>query len=93
MAETNHRLILNNRTALELFGVNSVENFDAKEIVLSTTMGELVLYGEELHIERLDLDDQEMSVSGRIDSMIYRKSAADKKAGARGKSLMGRILK
>jgi len=94
MAEnTSHKLILTNRDLLELTGVDSVENFHSGEIVLSTSMGELILLGENLHVGRLDLEDKQMSVTGRIDSMQYRKSAAERKPSARGKNLANKLFK
>ena len=86
-----HKLILNEREALDLWGVDAVENFDTKEIVVSTGMGELVIGGLELHIDRLDLTSKEMSVNGRIDSVIYRRDSASKKSSARG--AMSRLFK
>ena len=94
MAENiNHRLILTNRELLELTGVDSVENFHSREIVLSTAMGDLILLGENLHVGKLDLEAKQMSVTGRIDSIQYRKSSAERKPSARGKNLANKLFK
>ena len=88
-----HRLNMTDRQAVELFGVLSVETFDSSEIVLATSMGEMVLSGTELHISRLHLDEKEASIKGHVDSIIYRKSKNEKRPARRSKSVIERIFK
>lgn len=66
-----HHLTLDGREKLTLSGVDHVERFDENEIVLHTSMGELTITGENLHIDRLSLDGGEMAVSGTVTSLIY----------------------
>ena len=66
-----HHLTLDGREKLTLSGVEHVERFDENEIVLHTSMGELTVTGENLHIDRLSLDGGEMAVSGTVTSLIY----------------------
>ena len=69
-----HHLTLDGREKLTLSGVDHVERFDENEIVLHTSMGELIVTGENLHIDRLSLDGGDMSVSGTVASLIYEET-------------------
>ena len=66
-----HQLNLNDRTRLSVTGVEHVERFDETGIVLVTSVGVLVISGEELHIGKLSVDGGELLVEGHIDSLSY----------------------
>ena len=66
-----HRLELDGRERLTVSGVEDVERFDETGIVMSTSVGTLVITGEDLHIGKLSLDGGELHVDGRIDSLTY----------------------
>lgn len=76
--QKNHKLCLNERQDLSISGVVKVEAFSDKEITLITVMGKLLIKGENLHIEKLDVDSGEFVSTGRISSMIYSKASANK---------------
>ena len=69
-----HHLALDGREKLTLSGVDHVERFDENEIVLHTSLGQLTVTGENLHIDRLSLDGGEMAVSGTVASLIYEET-------------------
>ena len=69
-----HHLTLDGREKLTLSGVDHVERFDENEIVLRTSLGQLTVSGENLHIDRLSLDGGEMAVSGTVVSLIYEET-------------------
>jgi len=71
MSAAEHRLELMGREHLTVSGVEDVERFDETGIVMSTSVGTLVISGEELHIGKLSLDGGELHVDGRIDSVSY----------------------
>jgi len=81
-----HRLSLHQRSVLDLEGVTEVEHFDELSIVVVTTMGELTVCGQDLHVCRLNLEDGILSIEGRVDSLMYRDL---KKRGG----ILGRILR
>lgn len=66
-----HRLVLEQRERLVISGVEEVARFDEETIVLTTTMGELEIQGENLHIEKLSLEGGELHVDGTITALIY----------------------
>ncbi len=73
-----HRLELVGREKLTVSGVEDVERFDEGAIVMSTTVGTLVVSGTELHIGKLSLDGGELHVDGQIDSIAYDDSGRDR---------------
>ena len=51
-----HQLILEDRRALTLSGVSDVDSFDEMTVIVYTDLGELTIKGENLHINRLNLE-------------------------------------
>ena len=66
-----HHVILEGRASLSVSGVEEVESFDENAIVMRTSLGTLVVRGEELHIEKLSLDGGDLWVEGMVDSLTY----------------------
>ena len=71
MKQSEHQLILQNRSTVELTGVMDVGNFDESVVSLTTSMGELTIRGSGLHITHLDLDGGLLSLAGKIDTLLY----------------------
>lgn len=76
MAEQNaqkvpHSLILENRKTLSATGVSNVDSFDEQTVVAYTDLGELVVKGTSLRIDRLNTETGELTLEGDIDSMSY----------------------
>lgn len=72
--ESEHRIVLTDRTQLTVTGVEEVESFDEEAIVMSTVKGMLIVHGEQLHIEQLSLDGGALKVEGTVDSLTYEES-------------------
>lgn len=85
-----HKLLLQGRKLTELTGVKEVVSFDAKEVVLNTTMGALIIRGNDLFVKRLTVEKGEVDLEGQVDSFVY----ADKpgKAGD-GESILKRLFR
>ncbi|MDD5899866.1 MAG: sporulation protein YabP [Lachnospiraceae bacterium] len=66
-----HKLSLTGRKMLSLTGVKEVISFDAKEVVLETVQGVLLLRGDEMNVTRLLVEKGEVDLEGRIDSLVY----------------------
>lgn len=81
-----HSLILEDRKKLSVTGVEEVESFDERQIILLTQQGSLILRGEELHIDRLSLDTGELGVTGLITDFGYEETV-------RSGSLWSRLFK
>ncbi|MFW5996244.1 MAG: sporulation protein YabP [Halanaerobiaceae bacterium] len=67
----NHLLSLSNRKDLEMEGVEEVVTFDENNILLQTTAGSLDITGNDLNIEKLNLDNSKLKVKGHIISLQY----------------------
>ena len=81
-----HGLVLDDRSRLSITGVEDVDSFDDKQIILRTTRGSLILRGEQLHIDKLSLDTGDMAVTGLITDLGYEEAAP-------GGSLWSRLFK
>ncbi|MBE6954896.1 MAG: sporulation protein [Ruminococcaceae bacterium] len=66
-----HKLTLDNRGKLVVSGVEDVESFDEQAIVLVTVRGVLIVRGNGLHLQSLDLQGGCVTVDGVIDSLVY----------------------
>ncbi len=67
----NHSLILDNRSSLTLSGVTDVVGFDEQTVSLVTECGTLIVKGENLHINKLNLDSKDVCIDGSIVSLQY----------------------
>ncbi len=67
----NHGISLTERKNLLVSGVKKIENFDEEEFLMETTMGFLVVKGEDLELIKLDTMQGNVSIKGKINSMDY----------------------
>ena len=67
----NHELKMIDRGILTLTGINKIDSFDNEEFLLETTMGYLAIKGEGLEIIKLDTYQGNVSIKGKVNSMIY----------------------
>ena len=74
-----HKLLLQGRKMVELTGVKEVVSFDAREVVLNTILGVLIIRGSDLFVTRLTVEKGEVDLEGQIDSFVYADKAG--KAG------------
>ncbi len=84
-----HKLQINGRGETLITGVTDVISFDAKEVLLETVQGSLLICGSELHVSHLTLDKGEVNIDGRVDSAAYSDKSDIKSAG----SLLGRLFR
>lgn len=82
-----HSLALDNREKINLSGVESVESFNSEIIVMVTSGGILTIKGQELDVKKLNLDDGNVTITGRVYSLVYsdRESFSAKSSGLLGK--------
>ena len=67
----NHGLTINERKNIIISGVKKIESFDNEEFLMETTLGFLVIKGGELEIIKLDTYQGNVSIKGRVDSLMY----------------------
>lgn len=66
-----HKLQLVERQQLTMTGVTEVVSFDDATVVLQTSLGTLVVQGQELQLKNLSLEGGQVSVSGTVSALIY----------------------
>lgn len=70
-----HSLNIEGREKLSVTGVDDVSGFDESLIVLTTAQGDLIVRGQQLHIERIDLEAGRLEVRGHIQELSYDEPA------------------
>lgn len=73
-----HALTLTGRQTLALSGVTDVSAFDENTIAMDTSMCTLTVRGENLHVEKLTLDQGELTLTGEIQSLEYDDTASQR---------------
>ncbi|PKM95259.1 MAG: sporulation protein YabP [Firmicutes bacterium HGW-Firmicutes-1] len=86
---TNHRIVVTNRDEMSITGVSDVVSFDETLVVVETDMGMLEIKGEALHVNQLNLENGEMSLTGDIGGIEYDDKTAYKRGG---KSIISRLF-
>ena len=66
-----HKLTLEGRSKLTMTGVTEVVSFDENAAFLHTTLGDLLVQGEELKLKTLSVDGGQVSVERKISAMSY----------------------
>ena len=74
----NHGISISERKNIMITGVKKIDSFDSQEFLLETTLGYLVLKGEELEIIKLDTYQGNVSIKGKVDGMNYLDSNGKK---------------
>ena len=74
-AQKPHSLSLEERKSLAISGVERVDSFDEREIVMLTSGGSLIIRGSDMHMGKLDLVSGEATVTGLITELCYEEVA------------------
>ncbi|MDO5557447.1 MAG: sporulation protein YabP [Clostridia bacterium] len=64
-------VILENREKLSVSGVLDVLSFDDQIVIIETELGLLTVKGENLRINKLNLDSSEVVIEGEIFNLSY----------------------
>ena len=76
MPRQQHGVKMENREKLAIDGVQDVAGFDESMVVLTTALGDLIVRGEGLHIEKIDLDAGLLELHGKLTELSYDEPAA-----------------
>ena len=66
-----HKLQLNERKSLTMTGVTEVVSFDENTVVLQTSLGLLIVQGQQLSLQNLSLEGGQVMVEGTISALSY----------------------
>lgn len=89
-ASFNHGITLSERKNIIVTGVKKIESFDNEEFLMDTTLGFLNIKGSELEIIKLDTYQGNVSIKGKIDSIIYTDNIVSKN---KEESFLGKLFK
>lgn len=67
----NHSVNLLERKTLVITGVKKIDTFDKLHFILDTTMGFMVIKGEDLELIKLDTLSGNVTIKGTINSLEY----------------------
>ncbi len=88
MDSNRHDVVIKNRELVSVSGVRHVDNYDDKQILVQTSIGNLQIKGENLNIKGLNLDEETLEVTGYLESMVYVEEQ-----GVKTKNILKRLLK
>lgn len=74
----NQSISITERKNIIITGVKKIENFDNEEFFMETTLGFLIIKGEELEIIKLDTYQGNVSIKGKINELSYLESSNKK---------------
>ena len=69
-----HNVIIEDRKTVSISGVTDVESFDEQTVILMTDLGELIVKGFGMRINKIDVQAGDLSLEGEIYSLNYTDS-------------------
>lgn len=78
---TNQNLILENREKLSVTGVVDIHSFDDELVLAQTDLGIITIKGDDLKMNKLNLENNELIVEGQISAIAYSDVVSGKKSG------------
>ena len=85
-----HGVSLVERKNLMITGVKKVENFDTEQFLIETSMGFILVKGQELELIKLDTVQGNVSIRGVINGINYLEK---KKKKSKESSLFNKLFK
>lgn len=79
VTKVNHNVIMENRERANITGVIDIHSFDDELVLAETELGILTIKGYDLKMNKLNLDNNELIVEGKILALIYSDTDAAKK--------------
>ena len=67
-----------NQEHIEISGIRTVEGFDEGGIYVTLENESLMVYGEGLHVDTLEIDDGRMEITGLVFSVSFEKKKIKK---------------
>jgi len=84
----NHVMNIDNRERITITEVADVDSFNEDTILVSLNSGGLIIKGQKLHIQKLDLADGKVIITG-----IFNSAAYTEKKNKQEQGLLRKILK
>ena len=80
-AEKRHSISSFDREGIKICGVSDVVSFDERGVALETTVGNMAVEGEGLHVTVLNITDGIVEIDGRINGIYYYETKPQGKRG------------
>lgn len=84
-------VIMRNRKSLDITGVEKIESLNPLEFVIITVLGKMVVRGNELEMQALDIDNGKLSILGSIRYLEYLDK--DKNVKGKEKGFVSKLFK
>lgn len=81
-------IIIENREKMNISGVIDIHSFDDEVALIETELGILMIKGDNLKMNKLNLENNELIIEGRLVALNYTDSSEMKKG-----NLFGKIFK
>lgn len=80
-----HTVYMQNRDTMEIGGIKDVGAFNEEEITATSDWGDVVIKGNNMHVDELSLETGNLKISGKISAFIYHDKVM-------GKGFWGRVF-
>ena len=74
-----HSVKILERSNIFISGTKKVHNFNENEFLISTVMGDINIKGNNLELIKLDTNDGNICIKGKINNVIYLESEESEK--------------
>lgn len=88
--ESNHDIYITARKKLQITGINKIVSLNNEEFLIDTKMGLLLIEGNNLVMQQLDIDKGQIWIEGTINSLGYIENDKKKKEKT---SFLGKLFK
>ena len=85
----NHTINITDRKTIVLSGIKKLNSFDEKEFFVDSVLGPIIIKGDNLELIKLDTFQGNISIKGKIDSILYLEDNKKNKAD----NIMARLFK
>lgn len=83
---TNQNVIMENREKISVTGVVDIHSFDDELVLAQTDLGILTIKGDDLKMNKLNLENNELIIEGKIMAVAYSDiNNSNKKTGIMNK--------
>ena len=81
-------VIMENRETISFTGVKDIGGFTEEQVQLSTVKGGVIVKGSDLKVQKLDVDDGKVIITGMVNSLTYTDKGEKK-----DKNIIGKIFR
>lgn len=83
-------IIIENRRKMTLDGVLEIISFNEEQILIITVLGNMDIRGEELKMTKLDVQNGDVVITGKISYVVY---TSDEKKNKKSNSIISKIFR